>query len=521
MKKCFIKIISICLTATVISALFAGCGGTSSSNADLTVTYYEGGYGKEWIENAAKLFEKENNVKINLISSSKLDCEAATYIKSGSNLSDIYITASSSWTSWVSQGKIEPLTDVYDTEIETSNGKVKIKDYIDQNVAGKYYMQQKAGQGEFVPWVMPWSAQPNALAYNEDLLKKVVHTESNYKVEGLNVGDTWKNPPKTVSELFAYCADVNAYSDDSGYTYVPFGWSGKAPEMFYFVLYAWWAQAQGINESNYSGEGSFFDFWNFGNTAESGQHTFSLDGYNQTGIKTAIDTLRSLIVKNGSYTNSLPDAPKLSAQELQMTFVSGDMKTKPAIVLASSYLEYETELNGYLDTDKDGKQDVNFKFMTVPKLDSYQGDDVLYCTYEDVMFVPKDAAHKDLAKRFLAFLCNEDILKEFSSTTGGIRPFNYDYENASAEYSEFSKSVMNAYSKGIHVFEYPVNAKNMSSVSFVYRFERPTLFGIDPLATVLNEFLTMNGEQIMSNVVKNLNTQMVGNWKSKYGLIVK
>ena len=283
-------------------------------------------------------------------------------------------------------------------------------------------MQQKAGQGEFIPWVMPWSAQPNALAYNEDLLTKVVHTDSGYAVEGLNVGDTWTVAPKTVTELFAYCADVNAYSDDSGYTYVPFGWSGKAPEMFYYTIYAWWAQAQGITESNYHGEGSFFDFWNFGNTAESGQQTFSLDGFEQTGIKVAIDTVIDLIVKDGAYVNSLPDAGKLSPQELQMTFVSGDMKTKPAIVLASSYLEYETQLSGYLDTDKDGTQDVNFKFMPVPKLDGYTGEkDVVYCSYEDVMLIPKEAEHKDVAKEFLAYLCNEDMLNYFSSTTGSIR----------------------------------------------------------------------------------------------------
>lgn len=524
MRKSLKKIMSLALAAVMTIGLCTGCGGgeDAGSDADLTVTYYEGGYGKEWIEYAAKKFEEEKNVTVKLISSAKLDCDATTYIKSGSNLSDIYICASSSWTSWAAQGKLEPLTDLYDMEVATSNGNVKIKDYIDQDVAGKYYMQQKAGQGEFIPWVMPWSAQPNALAYNEDLLSKLVHTESGYAVEGLNVGDTWTTPPKTVTELFAYCADVNAYSDDSGYTYVPFGWSGKAPEMLYFMIYSWWAQAQGITESNYEGEGSFFDFWNFGNTAESGQQSFSLDGFKQTGIKVAIDTLIDLMVKDGSYANSLPDAGKLSAQELQMTFVSGDMKTKPAIVLASSYLEYETELSGYLDTDKDGKQDVNFKFMPVPKLDSYTGEqDVVYCTYEDVMLIPKEAAHKDVAKEFLAYLCNEEMLNYFSSTTGSIRPFNYDYANASAEYSEFTKSVMDVYANSTHVFEYPVTVENMNQVSFVYRFERPTLFGIDPLTTVLNELLTMDGQEIMDNVIKNLETQTVGNWKSKYGLIVK
>ena len=124
-----------------------------------------------------------------------------------------------------------------------------------------------------------------------------------------------------------------------------------------------------------------------------------------------------------------------------------------------------------------------------------------------------NALNKSEPKSFLGFY--------FSSTTGSIRPFNYDYANASAEYSEFTKSVMDVYANSTHVFEYPVTVENMNQVSFVYRFERPTLFGIDPLTTVLNELLTMDGQEIMDNVIKNLETQTVGNWKSKYGLIVK
>ena len=519
MKRNIRRLLSFIIVA-VMAVSCIGCGkkNEKAEDADLIITFYEGGYGKDWLEYAVEKFEEEKGVKVKLISSSKLHCDAATYIKSGANLSDIYIAASFGWTSWVSQGKLEPLTDVYEMEVETSNGKMKIKDYMDPAVLDIFYMQQRAGQGEFVPWVMPWSASPGALAYNEDLLHKVVHTNSAYKVEGLNVGDTWKNPPATVTELFAYCADVNAYSDDSGYTYVPFGWCGQAPEGFFHMLYSWWAQAQGVMESNYEGEGSFFDFWNFGNTSTSGQQTLSLDGYKQTGIEVAIDTLTDLIVEDGSYVNSLPDAVKLTAQQMGMSFVSADVKTKPAIILASSYLEYEMDINGYLDSNKDGKQDVNFKFMPVPKLDNYDGDSIVNCRYQDVMAVPREAAHKELAKEFLAYLCNEEMLNYFSATTGGIRPYNYDARNASDSYSEYTKTVFDTYYNCTRIFEYPKKVTDRSQVSFIYRYERPALFGIDSLQTVLNEFKTMTGEEIMSQVIKNLNTHAVGNWKNTYGV---
>lgn len=138
MKHFLKKVVSIGLAMALTSGICTGCGGNSqSADADLTVTYYEGGYGKEWIEYAADKFEEEKGITIKLISSAKLDCDATTYIKSGSNLSDVYICANSSWTSWAAQGKLEPLTDLYDMEVTTSNGNVKIKDYIDQDVVGK------------------------------------------------------------------------------------------------------------------------------------------------------------------------------------------------------------------------------------------------------------------------------------------------------------------------------------------------------------------------------------------------
>lgn len=532
MKKTMMKWISMMMAVAAATTCFAACGGNTDNsggsgnsgggnvgaNGSIKVTYYEGGYGKEWIEYAAAQFEAQENVDVTLIPSAKLNCDAQNYIKSGRNLSDLYICASSSWIDWAAQGKIEPLTDVYETEVTTANGKVKIKDYIDQDVVNKFYMQQRAGQGEFIPWVMPWSAQPGALAYNEDLLKKIVHTDSGYKVEGLSVGDKWTTPPETVTELLAYAADVNAYSDDSGYTYVPFGWSGKAPEMFYFMIYNWWAQAQGTTTSNYQGEGTFYDFWNFGNTSDTVRQTFSLSVFDQTGIQKAIDTLRTLLIKDGAYVNSLSDASSLTPQELQKTFVSADVKTKPAITLASSYLEYETKLAGYLDSNKDGKQDVNFKFMNVPKLDNYTGKDTVYCTYEDVMFIPKQAENKELAKKFLAFLCNEDMLKNFSVTTGSIRPFNYDARTASESFSDFSKSVFETYYESERVFEYPKTVSAMSSVSYVYRFERPTLFGVVPLGTIINDFKTKSGKEIMDKVKTNLENLSLSTWVDDYGL---
>ena len=505
------KRICALMMALTATAGFAACDRNQNGNADLVVTYYNGGYGEEWLEKAANAFEKDKGVKVKLIDSYELDCDASNALSSGRNLSDIYISADSEWSTWVTEGKLEPLGEVYDTEVDTAAGKKKIKDYIEQDVVGKYYMQMQAGQGSFRPWVMPWSAQPGALAYNEDLLTSVVHTDSGYAVEGLAVGAKWTAPPETVTELKAYFADVTAH----GKNYVPFGWAGNAPEMFYYMIYSWWAQAQGVTESKIAGEGSFYDFWNFGNDPAADSQTLSLKGYEQTGIKTALDTLRTLIVKDGTFVNSLPDATGLSPQDLQRTFVSAMADKKPAIALASSYLENETDLNGYLDSNGDGKQDVNFKFMKVPVLDGYTGENTLYCSMEDVMFIPAKASHKELAKEFLAYLCSEAQLKQFSAITGGIRPFAYDAREGNDKMSAFTKSVYDLYYGSTKLFEYPHTVENMEDVSNVYRFARPTLLGND-LGDVVKSLKNKTGATIMSEIVEDIKELSVGAWEDDY-----
>lgn len=520
MKKPILKLACLTVALTAGATALSSCAllsGNKGADGDLIITYYKGGYGSQWIEYIVEEFEKEKGISVSLLASDKLHCGADTNINSGRDISDIYISASSPWNSWVSENKIESLADVYEAEVSTENGKVKIKDYIDQDVIGKFYMQRRAGQGEFEPWVLPWSAQPNALAYNEDLLLKVVHTSSAYTVEGLAVGEKWTAPPKTVTELMAYIADVNAYSDNSGYKYVPFGWAGKTPETFFYMIYNWWAQAQGVKTSNYDGEGSFFDFWNFGNT-KTGRQDFDFGVFEQSGIVVAIDTLRDIVVKDGSYINTLSRPTSLTAQELQKVFVSSEIKTKPAIVLASSYLEYETSLSGSLDSNKDGEQDVNFKFMPVPALDSYTGNKTVYCTYEDVIFIPKGASHKDLAKEFLVYMTNQDMLDYFSKETGSIRPFNYDARQSSDKHSAFTQSVMDVYYNSTHLFEYPLNVDSMDKVSYVYRFERPTLFGVTPLGTVLSDLKTLSGADLIKKSNTYTQGQVKNTWQKTYVL---
>ena len=96
-----LKKIAICFTAALLltsSAFATACGGTSGGEENnLRITFYEGGFGRKWLETLASDFiEKKNaegvTIKITLDGQgADIDENVNTYLSSGRNLSDIYM----------------------------------------------------------------------------------------------------------------------------------------------------------------------------------------------------------------------------------------------------------------------------------------------------------------------------------------------------------------------------------------------------------------------------------------------
>ncbi len=517
------------ITATVMSVLMAsatllgaGCGGDNENKDGISVTYYKGGYGSAWIEKSAADFETATGIHVNLTASSELDCRAYTNLKSGKNLSDVYVCASSSWASWVTQGLIADLSSVYDTQVTTKDGNKAIKDFMDQEIKDKFYLERRVGSGDYKPWVMPWSVSIKSLVYNVDIMKEVTHVSAT-EVEGIANGTKWTRPPETMAEFAAYFEDVIAYDGGKGEV-VPFGWTGKNPEGFFNFLYPVWAQYQGVTESKVEGEGSFYDFWNLGNDvilqSATDKQKISLAGYDQTGLAVAFDTLRSLIIdtEKQDYKNGLPDASGLTPQELQKVIVANSVDTNCAVALGSSYLEYEAGNNGYLDSDKDGKQDYEIRFMAVPSLDGYEGKDLCYTPVGDVMFVPAKASNIEKAKQFLAFMCNQEQLEAFTTLSGSLRPFNYDARSIEgAEYSAFTQSVFDVFYDSTHLYEFPIGTEQ-AMVSYAYRYEKISLVGTTSPNTIYTFLKTKTGAEIAGEIKNNLKEKDLNNWITRYHL---
>ena len=155
LKRCLAVL--TCLTVGVVP-LLSGCNKNNRSVNELEIRFYNGGFGTQWIEYAKTEFEKANEgVSVTLIPDSELSSSIGTYLESGKRLSDLYFSQSLDWQYYVNRGLVEPLDEVYATEVEKLDGtKIKIEDYIrdDRVEVGK--MSESFGEAAHY-WTMPWS----------------------------------------------------------------------------------------------------------------------------------------------------------------------------------------------------------------------------------------------------------------------------------------------------------------------------------------------------------------------------
>lgn len=482
----------ILAAAMLLGGVFAAAGCSNSNEGVLTIRYYSGGLGEQWLVDSLEDYkELHEGFKYKLIPDNSITWQASMYLR-GSDAPDIMMTTGGNWREYVSRGYLEDLSDVYEAEVSTSNGTMKIKDYLIDEAQDLYKMQRLYGQGENLPWAISWSVIPASLAYNETLLLQTVHTDSGYAVEGLEVGQTWKEPPATVEALQAYIADINAANagKPEAERIVPFGWAGDSTNWFDFILCSWWAQLQGLDEPNlWPEEGAYYDFWNFK----------SADVYKQTGLQQALGIIQSLIVdtETGTYINSPTGVSSIKSTDMEMSFAEGEI----AVALTGTFFEHE--IRDFIDGDGDGEPDYTIKMMPMPLAEGAQTNEdgsaraLTYINLDEVMFIPAKATNKELAKDFLAFLCNEEQLLNFTRRTGCLRPFRYNPLELDPDYdwSDFRRSVYELYFDcDDYVYKYP---RNLQEASPIFTYFQPTIFAGVDYSTVFQRLRTLTPEQIL------------------------
>ena len=481
MKGKAVKICSLIFAGMLAAGCMAACGDRGTTGAQenvLTIRYFTGGTGSVWLENAAEKFETSHEgVTVKLEGDSGVTSLMQTQLTSGKDLADIYMTNEFAWQEQVSMGRLADLTDVYEAEVQTKDGPVKIKDYMLDEVAESRYLSRYEGSPS-VPWTMLMGFSQAGLVYNEEMLLSTPHTTA--KAGEWDVGDLWTAPPETVADLVAYCNDLNAREDEilemTGNTeFDPLTFSGNEPVWLQRLMYGWWGQYQGAEELNTAnadvaeqGGGTFFDFWNYG----------SADVFNQAGIEAAIGAFQDVFVdlNTHQYKNVPLASTSYSTYDAERRFT----QQQTAMVVGGAFIY--NEMTGVRDVDGDGEDDFTMKMMMLPAVEGAQvGDDGellkmnLY-NCEDVVLIPSQATNVELAKEFLILLCEEESLLDYTKLTSELRPFKYDPMDAETEdfeYGPFALSVIENFNAcDVHLVRCPVGTE-MEERTLISLYSQP------------------------------------------------
>ena len=336
----------------------------------LKVAFAKCGFGVDFLTRWEEDYNAKNpnaKIKIDRDGDAQMTANILPRLQSGRNLPDLVMVLSTNWQPWSVQGYLEPIDDVYGKKVKEDG--TTVRDYIVDGL-------QDFGKVKGHYYALPWSVNPCGLIYNKKMFADYA----------------WQ-VPTSFEELQTLCETIKA---DSSGTIAPFSWSGSVASYWDFTVLQWWAQ--------YEGKAKWDEFWKFE----------SPDVFKQEGRLKALQAFQDLICTGeGKAKNSVPGAAGKKFMEAQMSFVNGEA----AMMSNGAWLENEMKSSmpaGF-----------TMSLMKTPSLAGSKEKDALYCTSGDFFVIPRGAANKEAAKKFLAYTCTPDAARIFTQSAGGIRPFRY------------------------------------------------------------------------------------------------
>ncbi|MBQ7995340.1 MAG: hypothetical protein IJ247_03905 [Bacilli bacterium] len=489
-KILFLSTLGLCMP------LLAGCNvnGDNIKMADrLSIVYYPGGYGADYLHTLCKEFlASKNNTTPDKIEAGKdyvlqpdedITYGADYWITSDERCPDIIIS-NILQPKAVTQGYISNLDDVFDATIDVDGKSMQIRDFAMSEAVEQYSFEIRRGQTDKHNFAMPWTAIPISIAYNNTILKQIQHVSSlSVGEDALDSEGKWQRAPETVTELKAIFEDCKAYNPNLAI----FGWAPvNGTNWFESLISTWWAQRQGVDEPNqYTTEGSYYDFWKYD----------SPDIFKQTGLQDALGTIKDLLVSGGEFVNSFPKVGEMTIKSAQQAFAEG----KSLFCLTGDF--FEKEYSSFIE-----QSGQDFRMMRVPSIEGAETKDgevkkLTFLNISSCAYVPSKALNKQLAKDFLVYTSTKSSCEKISGMIGAIRPFNYDARNITdySSLSQFTKSVFDLYyDADDYIVKFPRNAA-IDDISPIYLYEgvSESIFCGANYFTIISSLKTLTPKQIM------------------------
>ncbi len=382
---------------------------TKEGKTPIKITYSQGN-GREWMEMLASSFVRSEEGKdyyVSITVDDMVTTGLSSKLEAGKNLDDIYYVLASPWQSYAALDQLENLDELYNTVIPGEE--ITILDKI--NGSWKTY-GQAYNQNEMHYYVFPTSTAVTGLVYN-----KTMFDDYGWEV------------PETVADLQALCEQI--VTDTNGKV-SPFVYPGKVSGGYWdFVGTNWWLQVSGEEKMN---ELMKFDSPELFNADKKSSPAY--------GKLTMLQTFEDIIVKNkNKYVSKMSGS--YDHLQAQQAFGAG----LAAMIPNGSWIQNES--------GPDIEDEI--RMMPTPLMEGALKDEndkpyrYNYSGQPSFVTVPKAAENKEGAKKFLAYICRDDMLTLYTSIAGIPMPFDYDVD--SVEFNGFQQSCIDIWKNSTTWFE--------------------------------------------------------------------
>lgn len=378
---------------------------TFEEGSTLNITYFNGGYGKVWLEKMAEKFmEDYPGVTVNPKPVADVVTSLTSWLEAA-RPDDIYISHNITWEKYASQGLIANMNELYGSKVYYDNTNKRDVSYLER-IAPSSRDSAKIGDNY---WKVPQIASAGGIAYNMTM----------FKANGWSV-------PSTYEELQALCAKIQSdnvkFGTGLGDVVRPFIWSGGTQWLWDNLVFDWWVQIAGLD-------------W-FNNTWKSFGSADVFDYEKSPALKQAWTHWYNLVAANPDY--SIYGSTGLDAVSAQMAFASGQAAMIPASCWLASEITEE-----FLE-----KANIEIRLMPSPIVPEAKKDEsgnpyrVVYdLAGKDSIVVSEKSRNKELAFEFLRWMSEEENARIMPKYANGIL-LAVDYDLATLEGdNEWQKSM--------------------------------------------------------------------------------
>ena len=485
-----------------------GCknGVAVGGESTIQIRAYNGGYGLDWLHNAAKEFQTNNkDIKFQFVEESALvtgDVVQSEIALPKKNQIDLYfltgldvdmlLQKSYSILKTRNQVLLEPLNDIYEGKAVDVNGNEESETIASRMATG--FKEASEYDGAYTQWKgkmfsLPWADGMTGLFVNPSVLEK-------YGVE----------MPLTSNEFTAAVQEIYNKGKDDGV--LPFSWAGaNAVGYWNYLFETWFAQ--------YSTQPQFLNFVKCdpgdGNIKANGYKVYEDNGILES-LKAMYDILDLKYSPNGSASKQHMEAQTDFVTGKTAFMMDGDWVINE---MKADYIEYgqnikmlgvpilssigteigisDSQLHDLVKMIDEHKSYSEIK-AAIPSLDDAKINRVYNARsiYDSIgaahiMVIPSYADAKEAAKAFIKYLYSNDGCRVFRNNTYSNLPLKYQKQDGDTNtpYQQSLDQILSYDNPQMVTTGSPYN--NVRVVAQLYNFNSPEWVHPGTFASVMRE----------------------------------